>query len=116
MGEFYSLFSHLLFFHYQLYQWFWMNDPVFTDINSKGTFFMRVGALASILLVAVDLLLITYLSKKFVEDSKKPNPNSTDEYMKCKVIADNLKWISGLFLFVNTFIWGFGDFVLMNIK
>lgn len=111
------LFFLICFFcHTLLYQWFWMNDPIFTDFNNKGTFFMRAGALASILLVVIDLILITSLNKKFIEDANKTNSKGTEDYMKYNVIASNIKWTSGFFLLFNTFIWGFGDFIFINFK
>lgn len=104
-----------LFLHYLLYLLFWVNDPVFTNASSMGTFFMRVGALASVLLIAIDLLLISFLLKLYKRDSKKENSVSSDEYTKYQLLAKNIKWISGLFLFINTLTWGFGDLVFQYL-
>jgi hypothetical protein len=107
-----SLFYFLvtLIFHIILYCVFWNMDPIWRKESGAGTAFMRVGALASVLILTIDILLIKYLNSKAKKLAIKPSDNEKN-YMWYQNLANSVTWQGALFVLVNTLIWGFGDWI-----
>jgi hypothetical protein len=107
-----SLFYFLvtLIFHIILYCVFWSMDPVWRKYSDAGTAFMRVGALASVLILAIDVVIIKYLNSKTKKLANKPSENDKN-YMWYQNLANSITWQGAIFVLVNTLVWGFGDWI-----
>jgi len=99
-----------LIIHIILYYVFWKMDPVWRKDSGAGTAFMRVGALASVLILIIDVVILKYLTSKAKQLAIKPSKDSKN-YMWYQNLANSITWQGAIFVLANTLIWGFGDWV-----
>lgn len=103
-----------LVFHIVLYSTFWSMDPIWRNDADAGTVFMRVGALASVFILAVDFLVIKYLSSKAKTLAITPSEKDRN-YMWYQNLQNAITWQGALFVLVNTLVWGFGDWIYVHL-
>ncbi|WP_151173587.1 hypothetical protein [Pseudoalteromonas ruthenica] len=96
--------------HVVLYSVFWNMDLTWRKDSGAGTVFMRVGALSSVFILAIDFVVIKYLNSKAKKLAITPSKNDK-HYMWYQNLSNSITWQGVLFVLVNTLVWGFGDWI-----
>lgn len=103
-----------LILHIILYFVFWDMDPIWRKNSGAGTAFMRVGALASVFILSIDVVIIKYLNSKAKEFAINPSDKGK-HYMWYQNLSNAIAWQGALFVLFNTLIWGFGDWLYIYL-